>query len=66
MIFRVLANDHEGSNHLQLRSDFADADLTGNYELTEMNKSFRHFLNYYLPALIDSGTVDLGLPAQQF
>jgi len=58
--FTVRAENRTGSNHLELRSDFADADLTGNFELTEMNKSFRHFLNYYLPALIDSGVVDYG------
>jgi hypothetical protein len=56
--FTVRAVNREGSNHLELRSDFADADLTGKYDLTEMNKSFRHFLNYYLPALIDSGSAD--------
>jgi hypothetical protein len=57
--FTVRAVNLEGSNHLELRSDFADADLTGNYDLTEMNKSFRHLLNYYLPALIDSGSSDV-------
>ena len=56
--FTVRAENHAGSNHLELRSDFADADLTGNFDLTEMNESFRNLLNYYLPALIDSGTAD--------
>ena len=51
--FSVLAENQSGSDHLQLRSDFVDADLTGNYELTEINKSFRHFLNTIcLPWLI--------------
>jgi hypothetical protein len=56
--FTIRAVNTEGSNHLELRSDFADADLTGNYDLRQMNKSFRHLLNYYLPALIDSGSAD--------
>jgi hypothetical protein len=54
--FRILASDQDGNHHLQLRSDFIDADLSGKYEITEVNKSFRHFLRSYLPALLDSGT----------
>ena len=56
--FRILANDQDGTDHLQLRSDFADADLTGKYELTDLNRSVRRFLWSYLPALIDSGNSD--------
>ncbi len=55
--FTVSATNQTGSNHLELRSDFADADITGNFELTDLNESFRHLLNYYLPALIDSGAI---------
>ena len=64
--FTVRAENHEGSNHLELRSDFADADLTGNFDLTEINKSFRNFLNYYLPALIDSGSADFAAMHNSF
>jgi hypothetical protein len=56
--FSVLADDQSGTDHLRLRSDFIDADLTGNYELPEINKIFGRFLNTYLPALADSGTFE--------
>jgi hypothetical protein len=56
--FTVLAEDQSGIDHLQLRSDFMDADLTGNYELPEINRIFGRFLNAYLPSLADSGTFE--------
>jgi len=52
--FQVLADDRNGADHLQIRSDFIDADLTGNYDLKEANRSVRNYLNAYVPALLDS------------
>jgi hypothetical protein len=64
--FSILADDQSGANHIQLRSDFVDADLTGNYELTEMKRSFRRFINAYLPAMFDSGGIDPGAIRNSF
>ena len=51
----ILASDTLGEKSIKLRSDFMDADITGNFEIDKINGSFRKFLFQYLPALVDSG-----------
>lgn len=52
--FTIEASDRQNLNHLQLRSDFLDADLSGHYQLTQAVKTFQRFLHAYLPSLADS------------
>jgi hypothetical protein len=49
-------------NLLQLKSDFLDAELSGNYELTGMAETVKHFIFDYFPALADSAFVP-GIPS---
>lgn len=50
----IVSESKAGFNHLQLRSDFMDADLSGNFELTKSGETFRQFISFYMPSLIDS------------
>lgn len=43
-----------GNNHLKLRSDFLDANLDGDFELTCSGETLRKFLHAYLPSMVDS------------
>ncbi len=43
------------NNLLSLRSDFMDAELSGNFELTKSAETFRQFISMYLPSLLDPG-----------
>ncbi|MBN2812931.1 MAG: translocation/assembly module TamB [Bacteroidales bacterium] len=53
---RLLSASASGNNHLKLRSDFLDADLDGDFELTRSGETLRKFLHAYLPSMIDSST----------
>jgi hypothetical protein len=52
--FSILSGHENNSHFLRLRSDFLDADVSGDYELTKVNESFRRFIYTYVPALNDS------------
>lgn len=52
----ISSETSEGNNRLQLRSDFMDADLSGNFELTKSGETFRQFVYMYLPSILDSAT----------
>jgi hypothetical protein len=52
--FSILTENKSGDNRMQLRSDFLDADLSGNYELTKVSESLKQFFYSYLPSLLDS------------
>ncbi len=52
--FSIVAENMSGNNQLQLRSDFIDADLTGNYELSKIGETLSISILSYLPALSDS------------
>ena len=41
---------NENAPHLQFRSDFADADITGNYSFGTIYSSFQNFIHRYLPS----------------
>jgi hypothetical protein len=50
----LLSENRAGYNHLQLRSDFLDADLSGNFELSKSGKTLSQFIHMYLPSLLDT------------
>ncbi len=50
----IVASDTLGEKRIDLKSDFLDASLTGNYEIDKIGSSFQKFLYTYLPALVDS------------
>jgi hypothetical protein len=58
--FGIISNSTPGNQSLRLRSDFLDADLTGNYDLGKTGNSVKKFLLSYLPSLIDSGGITAG------
>jgi len=60
--FIINAENISGSNSIHLRSDFLDADMTGNYELTRIGETARLFLLSYLPSLGDSSMVNTEMP----
>lgn len=60
--FSILAENASGNNALQLRSDFLDADMKGNYELTRIHDALQYFLYTYLPALTDTALVHTVAP----
>ncbi len=62
----IVADDRQNLNHLQVRSDFLDADLSGHYLLTQAGKTFRSFLQAYLPSLSDSTGTDNHLSTADF
>ncbi len=41
----------DDDNHLELRSDFIDAELSGHYRLDGLKEELRHLLSLYLPSL---------------
>ncbi len=55
---------YEGRPHLQIRSDFADVDIAGNYSFLTISKSFKNLLAQYLPSA--GLKVDEDLHANQF
>jgi hypothetical protein len=59
----IITVNKAGNNRLQLRSDFLDADMNGNYLLTETGNSIKKFLFSYLPSLSDSAHPEV-LPFQ--
>lgn len=55
----LVTENYSGSNRMELRSDFLDADLHGKYELTRVGESLKKYLITYLPSLVDtSGIID--------
>ena len=55
--FSVQSSNQPGHQSLHLRSDFLEADLTGNYDLGNIGTSFKKLLFAYLPALIDTSNI---------
>lgn len=49
------AENNPEKQSLTLRSDFVDAELTGNYDLSKASETFKKLLLTYLPSLVDSG-----------
>ena len=41
---------YDNMPHLQVRSDFVDADIAGNYSFRTIAGSFKNFLHHYLPS----------------
>ena len=41
---------YDNQPHLQIRSDFADADITGNYSFQTISQSFKNLVHRYLPS----------------
>jgi len=52
--FSIVSGNSNNGYFLRLRSDFVDADLSGDYELTGAKESFLQFIYTYMPALNDS------------
>jgi hypothetical protein len=52
----VIVN-HTGSNRMEVRSDFLDADLFGKYQLTRVGESLKKYLHAYLPSLVDTSGI---------
>ncbi len=50
----VISESRSGFNRLQLHSDFMDADVSGDFELSKSGETFRRFIYNYLPSLMDS------------
>jgi hypothetical protein len=50
----LVAENYSGNNKLRLRSDFIDADLTGNYELTKISETLKQYFFSCFPSLVDS------------
>jgi hypothetical protein len=48
----------QGNNHLKLRSEFIDADISGNFELNKAGEIFKRFIYSYLPSLLNSTGLD--------
>jgi hypothetical protein len=58
----IISESTRGHSLLKLRSDFMDADLSGNFELTRSGETFKQFLYKYMPAMVDSaGTSNTNL-----
>jgi len=55
--FSVKSISQPGHQSLHLSSDFMEADLTGQYDLTKAGIFFKKIAHYYLPALIDSNHI---------
>jgi hypothetical protein len=53
-LYASASNNHV-SNSFIIRSDFLDADITGNYQIDKIGASFNKFLHVFLPSLADSG-----------
>jgi hypothetical protein len=51
----IISTSTAKHNDLQFRSDFLDAELSGDYELTKSGEALKQFITYYLPSLLDSG-----------
>ncbi|HLO58716.1 MAG TPA: translocation/assembly module TamB domain-containing protein [Bacteroidales bacterium] len=58
-VYDLTLSSKSGSsgNFLQLKSDFLDAELSGNYELTGMAETVKHFIFDYFPSLADSAAI---------
>lgn len=54
---RLLSENRSGFNHLQLRSDFMDADLSGNFELSKAGNTLKQFIYQYVPSLLDTSVI---------
>jgi hypothetical protein len=52
--FSLQSNSQPGHQALRLRSDFLEADLTGDYDLTKIRHFFNHLVHAYLPSLADT------------
>ena len=53
----VFIENSSGNNRLQLKSDFLDANLIGDYELTRVSETLKQFLFSYLPSLEYSANI---------
>lgn len=60
--FSVLSENASGYSNITLRSDFLDADMKGNYELTKIGDAVRYFILTYLPSLADSSVLKTATP----
>ncbi len=60
--FSVLSENTAGYSKITLRSDFMDADMKGNYELTKISDAVRYFILTYLPSLADSSVIKTATP----
>jgi hypothetical protein len=61
--FSLFSENKAGSNRITLRSDFMDADLKGNYELTKIGDAVKYFILSYLPSLADSSVLKTAIPS---
>ena len=52
--FSLQSNSQPGHQALRLRSDFLEADLQGDYDLTKIGHFFNHLVYAYLPSLADT------------
>jgi len=52
--FSLQSNSQSGHQALRLRSDFLEADLTGDYDLTKIKPFINQLLHIYLPSLADN------------
>lgn len=50
----LVSESSGGHSLLKLRSDFMDADLSGNFELTRSGEAIKQFLYKYMPSMVDS------------
>ncbi|MBN1416353.1 MAG: translocation/assembly module TamB domain-containing protein [Bacteroidales bacterium] len=57
--FSIKSSSQSGHQSLHLRSDFVEADLTGNYDLSKTRLFFTKLLGSYLPALTDTINLDV-------
>jgi len=49
--FTLYAHQHQDSNHLELRSDLINAEITGNYNFSMFAKEAGRLLSHHFPAL---------------
>ncbi len=49
----------ENNKHLRIRTDFLDADIHGRIRFAQLGRSFRSFVNSYVPAMNNGLAVDI-------
>jgi hypothetical protein len=54
----LVSQSSRGNTMLNLQSDFMDAELSGNFELTEAAETFKQFMHMYLPSLLKPGEIE--------